>query len=795
MKLSENWLREWVNPQASSEELGHRLTMAGLELDEMYAAAPDLSGVIVARIDEIQPHPDADRLNVCQVNTGNGKLQQVVCGASNARAGLVAAFATEGATLPGGTTITATKLRGVDSCGMLCSSAELGLDEDAEGLFELDSGRSLGEPLEKSLGLRDVIFDIDLTPNRADCLSVRGIAREVSALYKIPVSEIETNPVAPNCDDNFPVNVEASHECPRYCGRVLRDINARASTPLWIRERLRRSGIRSISLVVDICNYVMLECGQPMHAFDLNKLSDHITVRMARAEEPLTLLDGREVSLQADNLVIADSKGVLALAGVMGGLESAVELETTDIFLESAYFDPLTIAGKARKFGLHTESSHRFERGVDPKLANIALERASELIKEYSGARVGEVIEVVDSSELPVRAEIPLNIDVVGMQLGIETDADEIQATLKSLACEVTSKLPDKLHIVPPSFRFDLEIEADLVEEIARIRGYDQLPTTSLEVIHPATGSSSRTDWIYAAQQNLSSLGYHEAVTFSFSEQKFGELFGDSEAKVLANPISSELSSMRTSLWPGLCQAAEYNLKRQQSSVKLFEIGRKYLVSAGGVDQIDILAGMATGDLYPRQWGLPARPIDFYDVKGDLEWLFEQFGLTSLIRQDSESQKGLHPGKTLQLYLEDKFLGVIGILHPNTAKALNLPNRDVVVFELQLDLLAQCKHKNSFRAWSKFPLVRRDLSFTVGEAVPVQKILDKITSLQIKELQDIAVFALYQGEGIPQGRKSVSLGLILQDFSSTLTDQKVEQIMTDIISLLATTFKAQLRNA
>ena len=796
MKISETWLREWVNPRASTDELGERLTMAGLELDDIQNAAPDLNGVIVARIDAIEPHSNADRLKVCQVNVGNDQLQQVVCGASNARVNLVAAFATEGTVLPSGAKITAAQLRGVDSCGMLCSSAELGLDEDAEGLLELDDNLTLGEPLSAALNLIDIIFDIDLTPNRADCLSVHGIAREVSALYQTPITQQAPSKVASDCEDVFAIEVHAREECPRYCGRVLRDINAQAATPIWMRERLRRGGIRSISIIVDICNYVMLELGQPMHAFDLNKLNNGVTVRLASAQESLTLLDGREIKLTTDNLVIADSQNVLALAGVMGGSDSAVQLDTKNIFLESAYFDALAIAGKARTFGLHTESSHRFERGVDPELAAVAIERATALIIEYAGGLAGPVSEVTAQSKLPQAVKIALKIDTITNMLGIDIDTAEVAAIMESLGCAVEQKSSAEFIVTPPTFRFDLSIEADLVEEVARTRGYDRLPTAALAVSSKSVAVKNRSEAIFALQQQMAGLGYSEAVTFSFTESKFCELFTAGRAKTLANPISSELASMRTNLWPGLCLAANYNLKRQQSSVRMFEVGRKYLEKASGIDQIDVLAGVAIGEVYPRQWGLAARPIDFYDVKGDLTGLLESIGLGQKICFHPSSQVlGLHPGKTVEIFIEEKYLGVVGVLHPNVTKQLNLPSKDVVVFELMLNESTLNVPVTQFKAWSKFPSMRRDLTFTVDQNTSVQAMLDKIYSLQINELQNIVVFAVYQGKGVPEGRKSVSLGLILQDFSSTLTDKQVEKIMTNIISLLAESFKAQLRNA
>jgi phenylalanyl-tRNA synthetase beta chain len=794
VKFSENWLREWVSPKVSSEQLGHQLTMAGLELDGVEAASANLSGVIVAKIESAEPHPDADKLQVCQVNVGNGETQQIVCGAKNARVGLITALATVGSKLPGGINIKAAKLRGVESFGMLCASTELGLDEQGDGILELDDGLTIGATLMDALDLNDSVFDVDLTPNRSDCLSIEGIAREASALYQLPINRPEMHSVKQDNDEQFSIEVESEEACPRYCGRVLRGVNANANTPTWMKERLRRGGIRCINIVVDISNYVMLELGQPMHAFDLDKLNDKIVVRMAQAGEKLVLLDGKEVSLNKDNLVIADAKQALALAGVMGGNNSAVELQTENIFLECAYFNPLAIAGKARGFGLHTESSHRFERGVDPQLAMRAIERASELIKSYTGAVVGPVSEVVSQQHLPVANEILLSISKVNKVLGIEVDIVEVTNILQGLHCHVEAADGDTILVTAPSYRFDIEIDADLIEEVARLKGYDQFPTQALSSSVAISATKKKSDAIFSIQENFSALGYNEAVTFSFTEQKHCRLFFDGEPKQIANPISTSLSNMRTSLWPGLCEAASYNLKRQHATAKMFEAGRKYLVLDNGLEQAEVVAGVAVGEANPRQWGISTRAIDFYDVKGDLDQLFEEMGLADRMSYRTHSQRGLHSGKTAQILIDNQPIGVIGSLHPNVLKPLGLAKREVVVFELTLDQRLLNVPLERFQLWSKFPQVRRDLSFTVDAETPVQDLLNEIYGLQINELQDIVIFSIYQGDGVPSGLKSVSLGLILQDFSSTLTEQNIEQTITNIISLLASRFNAELRS-
>ncbi|MEM7303959.1 MAG: phenylalanine--tRNA ligase subunit beta [Pseudomonadota bacterium] len=795
MKLSENWLREWVNPDTNTQELGERLTMAGLELDGIEAAAPELSGVIVARIESVESHPDAKKLNVCQVNAGNNEVRQIVCGAPNARPGLTVALATENALLPGGLKIEAAELRGVQSFGMLCSAEELGLDDESDGIIELDESLEVGIDLAIALKLDDSIYDIDLTPNRSDCLSVHGIAREVAALYQTALTGPDLIPCPAESDQIFPVEVLATQACPRYCGRVITGVNSKASTPSWMKEYLRRGGIRSISIIVDICNYVMLELGQPMHAFDLNKLKDKIVVRMAQPEESLKLLDGKEIALSNEHLVIADSDKVLALAGIMGGDESAVQLDTADIFLESAYFDFISIAGKARQFGLHTESSHRFERGVDPALAGLAIERASNLIKKFAGGKISVVNESLHQENLPAKQPITLPVDSVYKLLGIEIQTSTIITMFEGLGCKVEQPTDDQLDVTPPSYRFDLEIKEDLIEEITRLHGYDKFPMQMLNAqTLPPTGKS-RSDAIYDARQSFIALGYNEAVTFSFTGLQHCGYFSDAEPKMLANPISASLSHMRTSLWPGLCMSASYNLKRQQNCASLFEVGRKYINTPTGLDQIEVLAGIVVGDLHPRQWGCEPKAADFYDVKGHLQKFFESRGISRQLTYKASEHIGLHPGKTAEILFEEKKMGVLGVIHPKTAKLLDLANREIVVFELNLEPAWLASARTEFQQWSKFPQVHRDLTFIVDKNVAVQRILDEIYSLQISELRDIKVFSLYQGKGVPEDLKSISLGLILQDFSSTLTDQNVEKIITNIISLLGKKFEAQLRSA
>ena len=795
MKFSEAWLREWVNPPADTEELGHRLTMAGLELDSLDPASTSLDGVVVARIVKAEPHPDADRLQVCQVDLGQGNLTQVVCGAANARVDLVAPFATPGTTLPNGTKIASAQLRGVESNGMLCSVSELGLDEAANGLLELDSNLVPGISIAEALTLDDYIFDVDLTPNRADCLSIKGVAREVATLYNIPTSEgSDRHVLAVEIEDTFPIQVDAVEACPRYCGRIIRGVRADAMTPMWMRERLRRAGVRAIHPIVDVTNYVMLELGQPMHAFDLALLNDGIEVRYANEGESLELLDGQTVELKSDSLVIADKNRAIALAGIMGGMQTAVQDQTVDLFLESAFFSPQAIAGKARVYGLHTDSSHRFERGVDPSLALIAIDRASQLIQEIAGGSLGPVVDKRDElSSYWTAREIALSNAKIEQLLGMSIPFSESVDILRRLGCEVERRGEVTALVTPPSFRFDLQYEVDLIEEIVRIRGYENLPHVPMAASSRQM-SISKTPVTARLANALVGLGYHEAVTFSFVENASNRYFDSvNQAKPVANPISNDLEVMRTSLWPGLCAAAAFNLNRQQNHVRLFEVGNKYVPRAGGVDQETVIAGIAIGERVVKNWQSDRRLTDFFDLKGDLEAIFDPYVDSKELKVQMQEVEGLHPGKTAAFSIGDESLGTMGELHPSVAKQYGF-SQPAYVFELRCSATVWDKAEPEFAAWSKYPYVRRDIALLVPDSLSVQELIDGIDSLGLDELQRIELFDVYEAEDLGEGQKSVALGLILQDFSSTLTDKKIEQVLDRIISHASEAFGAQLRN-
>lgn len=790
MRFSEHWLREWVDPRLDSAALGERLTMAGLELDSLEIAAPPFARVVVAKVVSVDPHPGADRLRVCRVDEGGAEPVQVVCGAPNVRVGMKAPLARVGAELPGGLRIGRARLRGVESFGMLCSAKELGLAESAEGLMELPPDAPVGEDLRIYMDLDDLVFEIDLTPNRADCLSIAGLAREVSALTGAAVHPVAPRPVTPGLSDTFPVEIVDPHACPRYVGRVIRSIDPQARTPLWMEERLRRGGIRAIHPVVDVTNYVMLELGQPMHGFDLQRLKGGIVVRPARAGERLELLDGAQVELREATLVIADGSGPVALAGVMGGAGSAVGEATRDVFLESAFFAPPAIAGEARAYGLHTDSAHRFERGVDPELQVRAMERATALLLEIAGGVPGPLVERVSKAHLPRRQAIGLREARICRVLGIAVPPGEVVRILGALGC-VVEDCGDEVgwHVTPPSFRFDLEREVDLIEEVGRVHGYDQIP----EDTHVyAPGIRPRPEARiprHRFAELLVGRGWFEVVTFSFVEERLESFFAAQPPLRLANPISSELAVMRSTLWSGMLPVLLRNLNRQQRDLRLFETGLRFLNTEAGVEQRPALAGVATGRAWPEQWGAEPRALDFFDLKGEVEALLS---LTERsFRFEAAEVPGLHPGQSARVLYGDREVGKLGALHPEVQRALDL-TQAVFVFELDLEPITRGRVPR-FEPLSRYPAIRRDLAVLVDRDVPAARLLEAVRAAGGSALREAIVFDVYTGQGVPEGRKSVALGLILQEMSRTLTDQEVDGLVGRVVDRLRRDMGAILR--
>jgi phenylalanyl-tRNA synthetase beta chain len=790
MRISHSWLREWLPELAlDAQALGDRLTMAGLELDALEPAAPACTEVVVGRVQSVEQHPDADRLRVCQVEDGSGQIFQVVCGAPNVEAGMLVPFARVGAELPGGLKIKAARLRGVESQGMLCSPAELGLAESSDGLMPLPMDAPLGQDIRVYLDMDDPILEIDLTPNRADCLSMRGVAREASILTQTKLQAPDFEAVVPGTEQVFPVSLKAEDACPRYAGRVLRGIKGGARAPLWMRERLRRAGVRSISAPVDITNYVMLELGQPMHAFDLAKLDGEIRVRLAEAGEQLTLIDGQDVSVEAGTLLIADASGPLAVAGVMGGAESAVSDETVDVFLESAYFDPQSISGRARSLGLHTESSHRFERGVDPELQIVALDRATQLLMQIAGGTPGPVVEASAQARLPWREPIVLRRERIGRLLGLEYEDQQVVDILVGLGCAVEANAGG-WRVTPPSQRFDLSIEVDLIEELARVRGYDQVPERRAALRPAIAPRGEARVGLPRLRECVRALDYQEAITYSFIDSNSAQLFAPAEEPiVLANPISAELAVMRPSLWPGLVAALNYNRKRQQSRGRLFETGLRFLRRDGILQQQPMLAGAAYGSVLPEQWGVEARALDFFDIKGDVEALLARVGVQADYVADEHP--ALHPGQSARVVLDGQNIGWIGMLNPELERKLEL-EQPFGLFELDVEAMS-LGNVPHFASLSRFPAMRRDLALIVEEGVAAGDVQSAIEALGVAEVREVQLFDVYAGKGIENGYKSLAFGLIFQGFSSSLTDDGVETILSRIMDELSRRFAAKPR--
>jgi len=791
MKFSEQWLRSLANPPVSSDELVARLSMVGLEVDAVEPVAGQFSGVVVGEILGAEQHPDADKLRVCQVSNGSETFQ-VVCGAPNARPGIKIPFAMIGARLGEDFQIKKAKLRGVESFGMLCSASELQISEDDSGLLELAADAPVGVDLRQYLELDDISIEIGLTPNRGDCLSLAGLAREVGAIYSVPVASIAIEPVEPGCDQVLPVEVAASAACPRYLGRVVRGVDVSRPTPLWIVERLRRSGLRSIDAVVDITNYVMLELGQPMHAFDLAQLHGGIRVRLAEAGEKLVLLGGQEMTLRPDTLVIADHERALAIAGVMGGEHSGVGATTRDLFLESAFFDTIALAGKARSYGLHTDSSHRFERGVDSRLARDAMERATRLVLEIVGGEAGPIVEVASAEHLPKVAPVTLRAERVEQMLGLKMEGADIERLLGALGLGVSELSEGVWTVTVPSHRFDISLEVDLIEELGRLCGYNRLPVRYPQArLAPQPREEARAE-LASLRRVLVARGYQEAITYSFIDPRLFELFSPGvEPLQLANPISADMSVMRNSLWPGLIKALQHNLNRQQARVRLFESGLRFVGQLDGLRQEAVLAGLVSGARFPEGWANARDLIDFFDVKADVEALLGCSGALDSFTFRKAEHSALHPGQCALIEREGRQVGFIGALHPQLAAELGI-DQPVYLFELALAEVLGGRLP-AYRELSRFPEVRRDLALLVDRDAPAAALLQVAREAAGESLTDLRLFDVYHGKGIDPQRKSLAIGLTWQHASRTLNDDEVSASVEKILASLGERFNATLR--
>ncbi|HHF6194626.1 TPA: phenylalanine--tRNA ligase subunit beta [Haemophilus influenzae] len=795
MKFSEQWVREWVNPAVSTEQLCEQITMLGLEVDGVESVAGTFNGVVVGEVVECAQHPDADKLRVTKVNVGGDRLLDIVCGAANCRQGLKVACATEGAVLPGDFKIKKTKLRGQPSEGMLCSFSELGIDVEADGIIELPLDAPIGTDLREYLALDDNAIEISLTPNRADCLSISGIAREIGVVNKQLVNQPHFEAVPATISDKVQIDLQAPEACPRYLLRVIKNVNVKAPSPMWMQEKLRRCGIRSIDPIVDITNYILLEFGQPMHAFDAAKVTQPVQVRFAKEGEELVLLDGSIAKLQSNTLLIADQNGALAMAGIFGGAESGVNSETKDVILESAFFAPLAIAGRARQYGLHTDASHRFERGVDFELVRKAMERATALLLEICGGEAGEICEASSETHLPKVNTVQLRRSKLDALLGHHIETGSVTEIFHRLGFDVTYA-NDIWTVTSASWRFDIEIEEDLIEEVARIYGYNSIPNNA-PLAHLRMREHKESDLDLARIKTaLVDADYQEAITYSFVDPKIQSLLHPhQEALVLPNPISVEMSAMRVSLMSGLLGAVLYNQNRQQSRVRLFETGLRFVPDANaefGVRQEFVLSAVITGTAKSEHWAGKAESVDFFDLKGDLESVLSLTEGGNRVRFVAKQFDALHPGQSAAIELDGQEIGFIGAIHPSISQKLGL-NGKTFVFEILWNAIA-ARNVVQAKEISKFPANRRDLALVVTDSVPAGELIAACKQAGGEKLVQVNLFDVYQGVGIAEGYNSLAISLTVQDNEKTLEDEEINAVISAVLAEVKQRFNAELRD-
>ncbi|MDE0982616.1 MAG: phenylalanine--tRNA ligase subunit beta [Gammaproteobacteria bacterium] len=795
MIFSEQWLREWISPELETQQLIDELTMAGLEVDGSTPVARQCSGIVVGLVESVEPHPDADKLSLCSVSDGEESFQ-VVCGAPNVRAGLKAPFAKLGAKIIESSDakpfkIKKAKIRGIESNGMLCSSEELGLEESSDGLLELHKNASVGEDIRSSLKLDDTSIELDLTPNRGDCLGMIGLAREVGVIARQDVTPLDFPAPIESIIDNFEVRITAKDACPRYLGRVIKNINLNSESPLWMKEKLRRSGLRSIAPVVDVTNYVLMELGQPMHAFDLEKLEGNIDVRFAKQNEKLELLDGKEIELTPETLLITDASKPIAMAGIMGGMATAVSDQTQHVFLECAFFAPLAVAGKARSYGMHTDASHRYERGVDYQLQRTAMQRATQLLLDICGGEAGPITEAIGN--LPEPIEVSLKHSSISSLLGIQMDKKEVRDILGRLGFGLSADDGEVLRVLVPSYRFDVSIEADLIEELARIYGYNNLPQTG--GLGNQSLSSTPESHIELGQirQQLVALGYQEVVTYSFIEPSLAEtLFPDQPRVSLQNPISADMAVMRTSILPGLLSTLKYNENRQTERIRIFESGLVFQSCGEEIKQTAMLAGLVSGRKMPVNWNNNKDLSDFYDLKGDVELLLA-LGL-ELDRYTFEAAEYacFHSGQCARIVRDGQLVGHVGALHPAMQREMGITG-NCYMFEVELAPLQE-RRLPAASALSKFPEVSRDLAILIDSNYAASEVLANVRVNAGEHLTDLRIFDVYQGDAVAKGKKSIALSLTWQHPSRTLSEDDINTIISKCVNGLQDAFNANLRN-
>jgi phenylalanyl-tRNA synthetase beta chain len=784
MQFSQNWLYSWVNPQLPAEQLAHLLTMAGLEVEETSLAAPAFSGVVIAEVKTVTKHPDADRLNITQIDAGTGELIQIVCGAPNVQPGIKVPCALPGAILPGNFKIKPTKMRGQVSNGMLCSAKELGLPDEVNGLLILPADAPVGNNIRDYLELDDYLLTLKITPNRADCLSIKGIAREVGALTQTVLNPIEITPNQPTTEACQPVSINAPEDCGRFLSRVVRGVNSHAATPAWLKQRLERSGLRSINALVDIGNYVMLELGQPLHLFDADKITGKLIVRRAQEGETLACLNEKTVTLNSNTLVVADEKQVLSIAGLMGGAASSVTTDTQNVVIESAWFTPDIIAGKARQYGFGSDSSFRFERGVDFNLQQEAIERATTLIKQICGGDIGTITEA--TGILPTTKQVKVRTARVAKVLGVTIAAADINIILQHLGLNPQT-CEDGFIVTAPNFRFDIEIEADLIEEIGRVYGYENIPDDHTNGKLNMVALPETQKPLFSIYHQLANCGYQEVVSYAFVEEAWERDLADNTSPIrLQNPIASQLSVMRSTLFGGLIEILHNNLNRKQNRVRLFEVARVFDKQDEKYTQTKKIAGLAYGSVLPEQWAVTTRNVDFYDVKNDVAGLLS----AHTVDYRTAQHPALHPGRTAEIIIDNKVIGVIGELHPRWTQKYDLP-QSPILFELDLSaVLTQARI--TYQPVSKFQPVRRDLAFIVSEQTTAEQLINTLATVKHPAIQEISIFDVYRGKGIAENTKSLAIKIILQSTEQTLTDEEVEEIMKKFIDI-GGTIGAQLR--
>lgn len=792
MKFAQSWLREWVDPKISIDDLAHRLTMAGHEVESVVVEGEGLDKVIIAEVLTVDKHPDADRLSVCSVSTGSGRPVEVVCGAPNVVAGMKSPFAKPGVTLPNGLKLRKSKIRGVVSKGMLCSAVELGLGDESDGIIALPDDAPVGSSLADYFDLPDAIIDLDLTPNRGDCFSVLGIARDVAALTGQSLTGPDLPVMPATIDDTHPVSCPVPAACPRFVGRVIRGIDPGAKSPSWMTERLRKSGIRAIHAVVDITNYVMLELGQPLHAYDLSRLDGTIRPRYAKSGEKMTLLDEREISLDKDTVIISDDSGAIGMAGIMGGLSTAVTDKTTDVFFEAAFWPPEVMAGRARSYGMHTDASLRFERGVDPSGQARAVERATELLLAIAGGDAGPLVDINDAKYLPDRTPVVLTKRRLLKVLGAEIPDQTVADILAGLGL-TNDESSDGWKVIPPSFRFDIEIEDDLVEEVVRIYGYDRIPEATANAEMPLGPVSETIIDLERVADTLVSRDYQEVITYSFIDSNANELLtGETSELALSNPISSEMSIMRGSLLPGMLSAASTNLSRQQERVRFFEIGKTFHGSLKKPQETVRVSFLALGPGTEEQWATSSQHIDFFDIKGDLEALLQMTGCVAEFDVVSTEHVALQAGQAACIERNGERIGIIGKLHPRIAKAFNI-KKDIFVVEIDAEKMFSTRVPIA-TGISKFPTIRRDIAVIIDDNISASELVRAVESAVPNIVRRVTIFDVYRGSGIEAGLKSVALSLILQETSRTLTDEDADAAMNAAVKKLKQEFAAVLRD-